>query len=227
MTLVIGHRGSSFDHPENTVAAFRGALAQGSDWVELDVHLAADGTLAVVHDARLPDGRLVADLGRADLPPEVPTLAEALESSGTMGVNVEIKHGEHEPGFRPDRAIADAVIAELERVGHPEVLISSFDLGVIDRCQVLAPRIETAYLVLDVSQPLDALEAAVAGGHRWVHPWDATVTEDTIAAAHSAGLGVNVWTVDDPARIRQLADWGVDGVVTNRPAVALNVLGRH
>ena len=227
MTLVIGHRGSSFDHPENTVAAFRGALEQGADWIELDVHLTADGALAVVHDAHLPDGRAVADLSRTELPEGIPTLAEALEASGSMGVNVEIKHGAHEPGFRADRAIADAVVAELDRVGHPEILISSFDLEVIDRCQVLAPRIETAYLVLDVAQPVDALGAAAAGGHRFVHPWDATVTRATVDAAHAAGLGVNVWTVDDPARIRQLAEWGVDGIVTNRPAVALNVLGRH
>ena len=70
--LVIGHRGASADSPENTLAAFRLAAAQGADWVELDVRLTTDSELAVLHDPYLPDGRPVFDLARSELPPDVP-----------------------------------------------------------------------------------------------------------------------------------------------------------
>ncbi len=63
MPAVIAHRGASKAFAENTVAAFRGALAMGADMVELDVRRTADGRLAVHHDARLPDGRAICDAG--------------------------------------------------------------------------------------------------------------------------------------------------------------------
>ena len=62
-------------------------------------------------------------------------------------------------------------------------------------------------------------------GHAALHPYDATVTAELVSACHEAGLLVNVWTVDDPARIRELADIGVDGIVTNVPDVARHALG--
>ncbi len=221
--VVIGHRGASADAPENTVAAFRLAATQGADWVELDVHLTADGELAVVHDAVLPDGRAVANVTTATLPDDVPLLADALAASVPMGVNVEVKHGEGEPGFRPDRRIADITVEAL--LDAPvEVLVSSFDLGAIDRVHALAPHVATAYLVLDPSGPIDAIDACTAGGHGALHPWDPAVDAALVERAHAAGLKVNVWTVDDPVRIAQLAGFGVDGIVTNRPAACRQVL---
>ena len=74
--------------------------------------------------------------------------------------------------------------------------------------------------------------ACVRAGHAALHPYDATVTPELVTACHDAGLRVNVWTVDDPARILELAEMGVDGVVTNVPDVARAALsssfsGRH
>ena len=58
-----------------------------------------------------------------------------------------------------------------------------------------------------------------------MHPWVQTLTRDAVRAAHGAGLAVNTWTCDDPARMRELIAWGVDGICTNVPDVALAV--RH
>ncbi len=219
MSLVIGHRGASADWPENTIAAFEGAAAQGAHWVELDVRLTVDDVAMVLHDPHLPDGRALADLRAAEVPPSVPTLAAALAACAPMGVNVEIKHGDGEPGWSPDRRIVDVVVADL--LASPvEVLVSSFDLDVIDRLRAVAPELPTAYLVLDASQPADAVAICVDRGHAALHPWDPTVDEALVARCRDAGVALNVWTVDDPARIEELSVWGVDGVVTNVPAIA-------
>jgi glycerophosphoryl diester phosphodiesterase len=67
---------------------------------------------------------------------------------------------------------------------------------------------------------------AAAAGHRALHPFDATVDAAVVATAHAAGLAVNVWTVDDPERMIELASFGVDGICTNVPDVALTALAR-
>lgn len=222
---VIGHRGASADWPENTIAAFRGARAQGADWVELDVRSTSDGRLVVLHDAHLPDGRAVAATTREEIPSEVPTLAAALDACAPMGVNVEIKHDPGEPGFHEDRRIVE-MTAEVVAACAVPVLVSSFDLGVIDRWRERLPEVDTAYLVFDPRSGLDAVEVCVRNGHRALHPWDPCVDRALVDAAHDAGIELNVWTVDDPDRIRELAAWGVDGIVTNVPAVARRAVQR-
>lgn len=224
--LIVGHRGASRDHPENTLDAFRGASTQLADGVELDVRSTADGVLAVCHDPRLTDGRVIAELDAASLPASMPTLADAIGVSTPMLVNVEIKHGDHEPGFSEDRRLADAVmsaIAELEAV--PPILVSSFDLATIDRVRVIAAHVPTGYLVLSAIDPIDAIAVCAERGHVAIHPNDWFVDEALIGRAHDAGVAVNVWTVDDPDRIRVLASWGVDAIITNTPALARAALG--
>ncbi len=104
---------------ENTVAAFEGARALGADWVELDVHRGADGSLIVHHDERLPDGRLLAALAAPDLPADVPLLAGALAACEGMGVNVEIKP-------HPDLEVVRPAVEVIRAWGGP-ALVSSFD----------------------------------------------------------------------------------------------------
>jgi glycerophosphoryl diester phosphodiesterase len=218
VTKVIAHRGASRVEAENTTAAFRRARTLGADWVELDVRLTADGRLAVHHDAHLPDGRPVAETPAASLPASVPSLAKALAACAGMGVNVEIKSELTEPSYDPAR-IAAAVVAEVGAWGGP-VLVSSFDLATIDA--VHSHGVATAWLVLTVD---DAVLSTLADhGHDALHPWEGAVTEDLVARCHAAGVEVNVWTVDDAERMRQLAAWGVDGIVTNVPDVAITAL---
>lgn len=227
MSLVIGHRGASADHPENTVEAFVAARTQGADWVELDVRRTLDGALVVHHDPHLGDGRVIAETTSGELPPTLCTLAQALEACAPMGVNIEIKNDPAEPGFDPTDELATAVLAVAAAAGAGlDLLVSCFHLPTIETVRRLDPAMPTGYLVLDPRSPLDAVVAAVEGGHAAIHPWNPCVTPEVVEAARVAGVAVNVWTVDDPARIRQLADWGVDGIITNRPALACEVLGR-
>lgn len=227
MTMVIGHRGASHDFPENTLDAFAGALAQGADWVELDVRCTSDAVLVVHHDPVLADGRVIATTAHADLPASVPMLSEALSLMGTLGVNVEIKNSPGEPGYDPTGWLAHATVTVIADFGASlDVLVSSFDIETLAAVRTIDPDLPTGYLVLSATEPSDAVEVALGAGHHAVNPWDPMVTEATVARCHDAGLDVNVWTVDDPDRIRQLADWGVDAVITNRPAVALAALGR-
>lgn len=224
-TLVYGHRGASAHAPENTIEAFALARAQGADGVELDVRRCLDGDMALHHDVELPDGRRIVELTRGDLPAHSCTLAEALDVCDGMVVNVEIKNVPSDPDHDPECLLADAVVALLaERRGRDRVIVSSFGLPTIDRVHALAPDLPTGLLTfLDPIGP-EAIELAAGRGHVAVHPHVATVDEAYVALAHDHGLAVNVWTVDDPEQIRRLADWGVDGVVTNVPDVAVEAL---
>ena len=228
--LVIAHRGASASFPENTVAAFAGAVAMGADGVELDVRRTADGAMAVSHDDTLADGRVVVELRRSDLPGEVPVLAEALDACRSLPiVNIEIKNWPDDKDFDPGEALAEAVVGLLEAREERHDgrnLISSFHLPTIDRVRELAPELSTAWL-LGFADDLGPLaDRAAAHGHAAVHPHHALVTEELVRHAHDLGLAVNTWTCDDPERIRWLAGIGVDGVVTNMPDVALTALGR-
>ena len=129
VTYVIAHRGASRAAPENTVAAFRRAAEMGADMVELDVRRSADGRLVVHHDAHLADGRSLAATRADDLPSAVPSLDAALDACAGMAVNIEIKNDPEEPGFEPDRALADDVAAAVVARGDTDrVVVSSFDL---------------------------------------------------------------------------------------------------
>lgn len=212
MTGIWAHRGASAVAPENTVAAFRAAVALGADGVELDVRRTADGHPAVHHDAALPDGRLLAELAAADLPVEVPLLGAALDACGDLVVNIEIK----EP---PE--LAEVVVAEVRNRGLAgRVVVSCFELATVDRVRHLDDGIPTALL------STDAADLARCDGHAAFHPWDGIVEGALVEAAHALGLAVNVWTVDDPGRVAALAAMGVDAVVTNDVAAARSALLR-
>ncbi len=217
---VMAHRGASKAEPENTLAAFRRAGEMGSDAVELDVRRTSDGVLVIHHNPHLPDGRLLASIVHADLPVSVPTLGEALDASAGMWVNVEIKNDPEEPDFDPTEMIADETLAHLLGRNEDERwLISCFRIETVDRCRALAPQIKTAWLCVDAPQGI--ADTLVNKGHHALHPWVKMLTRETLDACHAAGVQVNTWTCDDPARMAELIEWGIDGICTNMPDVAL------
>jgi glycerophosphoryl diester phosphodiesterase len=224
---VIAHRGASRAEPENTIAAFRRAAALGAQAAELDVRRTADGVLVVHHNPDLADGRLICATDAADLPPSVAELGAALDACAGMWVNVEIKNDPTEADFDPSDAIADQTMALLvERVEHERWLISSFRIETIDRCRAIADAeglpIRTAWLTGVV--PDDVVELLTSRGHVALHPWVTLLGRDVIDACHAAGIEVNTWTCDDPERMSELLDWGIDGICTNVPDVALSVI---
>jgi glycerophosphoryl diester phosphodiesterase len=219
----VGHRGASQAERENTVEAFRRAAEMGAGAVELDVRRSADGVLVVHHNADLPDGRIICSTAAADLPPHVPTLGVALDACAGMWVNVEIKNDPDDPDFDPTESIADDTIANLlSRHEDHRWLISCFRLDTIDRCRALAPSIGTAWLCGAVPDGTAALLRQ--RGHVAVHPWVGLLTQAVVDDCHAHDLAVTTWTCDDPQRMAELVAWGIDGICTNVPDVALRVL---
>lgn len=248
MTLVVAHRGASAMFPENTMEAFRSAVELGADAVELDVHLTADGLLAVIHDETLDRttdrlGRVTeltmdevraADAGytfaRADDAGypfrgrglRVPALGDVLDwLPDDIGLVVEIKA----------RAAVESTVAALRE--HParrdgRVSVISFDEASIEQAHALDPDLPTGYLLVP-SQPVEpALVWATEHGHAAVHPWEGDLGTDPsplVSRATAYGRLMGCYVVNDPERMRQLAAHRLWGFVTDRPDVAREALG--
>ncbi len=226
---VIGHRGSAGTRPENTLVSVRAALADGADWIEIDVHAAA-GALLVIHDGTLErttdgHGRLVErtlaelralDAGNGE---RIPLLEEVLDLvDGRAGVNVEIKDP---AALVPVLALVEARIASGAR-WRDRLLLSSFMPEVT---AALAARRGAGWRLGalyrdDVRDPLDF--AATVGAwslHPPLRALDATLVE----RAHAADLAVLVYTVNRAADIRRCLALGVDGIYTDYPARAVAI----
>ena len=212
--LILGHRGAAGPFRENTLDAFAEARRQGADGVELDVRATAEGMLVVHHDP-LPD----------PLPPWVPTLEDALDACIGMVVNIEVKNLPGDPEFDPTDSMA-TTLAELvgARLGHPEVVVSSFNLMTIDAVRGVDPAIPTGWVTLDAFDQVQAAETAAARGHTALHPHVDGVTAHVVETAHRLGLVVTTWGVDDPARMREVVAEGVDGLITDYPDLAVATL---
>jgi glycerophosphoryl diester phosphodiesterase len=247
MTLVVAHRGAPAAAPENTIEAFRLAVEMGADAVELDVHLTADGKLAVMHDEtvdRTTDltGSIesmtmkqlrAADAGYRFEGPDgsfpfrgkgltVPTLAEVLTwLPDGIGLVVEVK---------ARQAIAPtvkALSASPVRAAGAATLIS-FDEATIDEAHALDAELPTGYLLVP-SQPIEAaLIYAVEHGHAAVHPWEGDLGLDPgpiLAQAQAYGRLMGCYVVNEAARMQHLAAYGLWGFVTDVPDVGRQALG--
>ena len=225
---VLAHRGASRAERENTIAAFRRAAEMGAHAVELDVRRTRDGVLVVHHDPHVDapesdDRRLIAATPLAEIPEHIPTLSAALDACAGMWVNVEIKNDPGEPDFDPTESIADETVAHLlARHEDHRWLISCFRVETVDRCHALAPAIRTAWLCEAI--PVGAPADVTARGHSAIHAYVRTLSRADVDACHAHGLEVNTWTCDDPARMAELIEWGIDGICTNVPDVALRVI---
>ena len=194
----MAHRGASWDEPENTLPAFRRAIELGADYVEFDVHPMKDGRLVVVHDRPRSSG-------------VYPTLEEVLElTAGRIGVMVELKHP-----YRYRRY--DVVGRTLELVDDDAVIIS-FEPGALRSVRRLRPGLRT---IQHVGFGVSIRRAAEAWAVGFAN---ASVTRRAVARAQSAGLETTVYTVNEPARMLELAALGVTGIFTDRPDLARRTL---
>ena len=234
--LILGHRGASAHEPENSLAAFARAVADGADGVELDVLCCATGEVVVFHDddlVRLAHRQeQIAGLSLAALRAlvltsgaRIPTLEEAFEACGpTALVNVELKTRGH--GGGPLGPLVDGVAAIVERAGAASrVLVSSFHPRAIWMWQRRAPRIPAGLLF----EAAAARPLREAWAHRWLrpralHPESLLCTPERVRRWHQLGYMVNAWTVDDPHALHALAAMGVDGIITNDPGRARRFL---
>ena len=200
MILVIAHRGASWDEPENTLAAFERAIDLGADFVELDVHATDDGELVVLHD---PPRATFAEL-RARRP-DVPTLAETVAAlDGRIGLMVELK--------RPYAYRGHDVVSRTLELLDDEAVVISFEARALQEAHRLRPELRLVQHVgFGVSICRAARYAWAAGFH------DARATRRALARARTLGLATTVYTVNDPVRMRELAELGVTGIFSDRP----------
>lgn len=225
MVRVIGHRGASATHPDNTLAAFRAAAEQGAHGIELDVRRTADDVLVVFHDAHLTSGEVLREQHSADLPAYIPTLAEALDACADLWINIEIKNIPDDPDYDAEHGLSVAVAGLIAAYDAADrVVVSSFDISSVDRIRSLDPSIPLAWLVWGQADPASLIQRAVTHGLQAIHPNDLLADAGFVTRAHKAGLEVIVWTVDDLDRIKQLAGFGVDGIITGAPGLAVEAL---
>jgi glycerophosphoryl diester phosphodiesterase len=239
-TLILGHRGASAEAPENTLAAFRLALEQGADGVELDVWRCGSGEVVVAHDEdlarvagsplRIPD-TMLSDLRAVDVGvrkgarwrgERVPLLAEVLAALPGAVVNVELKSRGDDPVLA--QAVAE-VIGEAGAGGR--VVVSSFDWRLVGAFRLASPEVATGLLFeAGVGWKLRTWAGIRSLRPAAVHPDRALATDARVRDWVAHGLAVNVWTVDDPAEAARLAAAGAASVITNVPAVVRRAIPR-
>jgi glycerophosphoryl diester phosphodiesterase len=225
---VIAHRGSSARAPENTLAAFRAALDDGADGIELDARLTADGVVVVMHDddiARTTNGEgRVSEMSFEQLPALrasgfelIPSLEEVLALvGGRTAIVVEIKGAFGGARTISGEDVARAVLPLID--GVPFVLASSFDLAAVAVVRALAPSVPTAITIGRHSSLDETLSIAIAAGHSEIHLPHDVVDQAFVARAHEAGRAVVAYTVNDRARARELEEIGLDGIFSDDPA---------
>ena len=202
----------------------------GAHAVELDVRLCKSGEMIVHHNPVLANGRQIIVLDKDELPDHICTLEEALDACEGMWVNIEIKNDASEPDFDPTDVLASRVVAMLRDRGAPnQWLISSFRRETIDAVHSLWPELPTAWLTTTVedAQAENVATDLRACGHCALHPSVRRLTRHVIDTMHLHGLSVNTWTIDDPVRMAELLEWGIDGLCTNKPDVALEVIAEN
>jgi len=246
---VAAHRGGAQLWAENGLTAFRNALALGADYLELDVHLSADGEVVVIHDPtldRTTTGRgavssaRLADLAATRLrardgsvtDDSVPTLAQVLDTlkPSTAQLLLEIKV---DAGRKPYPGIEDKALALVNTRGlHERVIVMAFEAPTLARVRGSDATIRTALLLSRTRVRREG--ASAADLVRWARDASAThlgvehpaVDAALVTAAHGAGLKVAAWTANDETDIKRLVELGVDVVISDRPDLALRLAGR-
>ena len=245
---VFAHRGGAALRPENTLLAFDHGLFLGADGLEFDVHLSRDGVVVVHHDTTLerttngrgPIAALTADelagldagyhfAGFRGLAGGVPTLRQVLERYPSAALIIELKVN--------DPVLAHRTIDEVRSAGAIErVALGSFGTRVLRAARAYEPRLltgasrEETRLALYRSKirwpvrnpPNDTFQVPELSGSTRV------VSRRFVRDAHQRGVAVQVWTVNDADDMCRLLDWGVDGLISDRPDVAVEVVAmRH
>lgn len=245
--IILGHRGAAGSAPENTLASFARALEDGAQILETDLHVTKDGVPVLLHDATLDrttnGSGAVADLSLEELqaldaahrfegtPPTyppidggrivVPSLEEAFQAFPDARFNIEIKAESEaliesvvalvETAQRADRTLLTAgddtiqalLRSELGRSGaKPAIGASLADIVEVVSSAVSGRAPETDSMALQI--PREFADRPL-------------VTPELVAHCHLHGIQVHVWTINDPAEMRELLDIGVDGLVTDHP----------
>ncbi len=234
--LIIGHRGASAHAPENTIASFELALEYHADGIELDAKLTKDDHVIVIHDKtvnRTTDGEgEIAKLSLAKIRSldagskfdqrfcneRIPLLDEVFEALGNkMLINIELTNYANPSDALPEKV---ALLVRKFKV-EDSVIFSSFLPKTLIRIKKLLPDIPAGLLALPGAA--GALSRSFIG--KWisselVHPYFTDVNKNFMFREHHRRRKVNVWTVDTENDIREMLQYGVDGIITNNVPLA-------
>lgn len=229
---IVGHRGAKANAPENTLVAIRRAHEEGATWIEFDAKLTKDNAVVLMHDEtldRTSNGKgpvaeaTLAEIKKLDAGAwfgpafkgeTIPTLEEAmaLMASLGMGFNIEIKPCPGREAETAERACA-SVLANWR---GPTPIVSSFKRQSLAAAQATAPSLPRGYLAEELGRSWRA--DAEALGCVAIHPGWKHLTRQLVRDIKEAGMKALVWTVNEPERARELVAWGVDSIITDRPA---------
>ncbi len=222
---MIGHRGAPVDAPENTILSFQRAIQVGSDMIELDVRDTTDGHLICLHDedvSRTTDGEgTVSELTLTEVKSlnagqgeKIPLLEEVLDlAKGRISVNMDLKVFDYEEQIL--RLVEDRGMIET-------VIVSSFYQMMLEAMRELSAEIRTAILVEHDAS--DSVRDAIRIEASAINPEFNILTDEIIRDAHRAGLSVFPWTVNNEESMTSLLKRGVDGLITDDPAKAVQII---
>lgn len=221
--VLIGHRGACGYEPENTLKSFTQAIDMGCDGIELDVHVCKSGEVVVLHDTTLDrttngKGNVTEktleelkqyDAGKGE---KIPTLAEVLDLLGDrITINIELKgYGTLEPTV--------SLLEEYFKMGKlspSNVVLTSFIHEYIKDARTLLPIVRTGLLIRSELLGFSALSEAADADY--LVTFYEYANENVISDAHSRGIKVMTYTVNDMEEIRRLKKLGIDGIITNYP----------
>lgn len=235
---VFAHRGLAIEAPENTMLSFAKAIAAGANYIETDVHASLDGVSVISHDASLSrvasrelkvEQLTMAELRRIDLGfgQGFCSLSDALDAFPETRFNIDVKSV---AGISPAvRAIRD--LSAVERV-----LVTSFDekrrAATVRQLPGVASSASAQRFILGLLSAKvgasPALRRALNGLVAIQVPEKAlglrVTTQRVIRHVHALGLEMHVWTINEPQRMRHLLDLGVDGIVSDRADLALEIV---
>ncbi len=241
--MIVGHRGASFDAPENTCAAFEEAWNQGADGVEGDFYITADQQLVCIHDKdtkRTAEKNFKVKSSRLDQLKQldygswkgakfkgepIPTFAEVAACiPPDKTFVIELKTG-------PEIVPLLVEQLKLSQLKHEQLLIIAFDSDTVAKCKELLPDVRAHWLVGykqdektgQWAPTLDTVAQTLADCHAdgiGTQGEPAVVTEEFIRELRIRGLReFHVWTIDDPEQARYFQKLGAIGITTNRPAL--------
>ena len=227
--LVIAHRGASKEAPENTLAAFRQAIDEHADFVELDVQESLDGQIMVIHDSDLmkvggssmkiwehtAEELRSVDIGKGE---RVPLLSEVFRMTKGTGTKVLVELKTYGHGQQLEQRVIDLV----ESMGMVnECAFMSLDKTMVETMKRMRPSWQTGILFTKTVGDPTAFNVDFLGVET------RALNARLVRSAHKTGKSVYVWTVDDPMWMFEAASRGCDGLITNKPALANQILAQR
>jgi len=229
---IFAHRGAAGKAPENTLASFKQAIADKTDWIELDVQESKDGTVVVIHDSDVMKlagvspkiwESTVGELQKIDIGSwfdpkfageKIPTFKEVLqEVKGKVKVLIELKYYGH------DDALEQKVVDIVEEMGmSKDVAVMSLKPEQVTKIKALRPEWKSGILLSKVVGDISKMDVDfLAVNLGMMHP-------SFIKRTHAVGKKLYVWTADDPLTIFRMLTYGADGIITNEPEIARKVI---